>query len=435
MTQAKPLRLLLIADRDSQLLACEALCRFSAEQAVELTINVIPRDGTPPALLQRVAGLGTVWQQQLAPLLRDRRLFDVDAIGVFLTGSKLNDIRLALDRHGQRPVLFCGFNGVVLEHFIEGISWRLGYDLICLSGPRDQQRLDQLLANTPYSGQRTVLTGLRRNSAVELPLKPREQRPKRLVFAEQVIMPATAKERARMVRILADLAERSPDWEVLIKPRIAPGDATFHDVDTHISATVRSTLGCPPANLRLDYRPLPDLLRQARLMATLSSTAFFDALDFGCSPVVMADLGLNPRYGGHVFAGSGVWRTLATVSDLDALEQDLPDPDPAWLAWMGYSGHGGPDALLDAIRRLPGPTVQPAVPGYLANAKSSFNQLRLGAEAAIAMGDWQEARELLNQAAQMRPQHRGVAQRHCAVSRSNPLLRALLLRITYRDLG
>lgn len=431
----RPLKLLLIADSDSQILACEALCRFSSDQAVDLTINVIPRDGTPKALLQRIADLGTLWHQQLAQLLRNPRIVGFDAIGVFLTGSKLNDIRLALDRKSHRPVLFCGFNGVVLDHFVEGISWRLGYDLICLSGPRDQQQLKQLLAHTPYSGQRTVLTGLRRNNTRNRPLTPQEQRPKRLIFAEQVIMPAKPEERADMVRILANLAKRSPDWDVLIKPRIAPGDATFHDVDTHISVTLRKTLGVAPANLRLDYRPLQELLRQARLMATVSSTAFFDALDFGCRPVVMGDLGLNPRYGGHLFAGSGVWRMLDEVSDLDALEQEQPYPDQRWLTWMGYGDQGGPDALLQAIREAPLPTPQPAIAGHLANAKSSFKQLRLGAEASIAMADWPEARELLSQAAQMRPQHRGVAQRLLAVSRSNPLLRAILLRITFRNLG
>ena len=35
-----------------------------------------------------------------------------------------------------------------------------------------------------------------------------------------------------MVRILADLARRSPNWEVLIKPRIAPDEATFHVLET-----------------------------------------------------------------------------------------------------------------------------------------------------------------------------------------------------------
>ena len=430
-----PLRLLLIADSDSQLLACDALCRFSADQPVALTINVIPREGTPKALLDRMGQRGTLWHQELAPLLRDPRILEMDAIGVFLTGSKLNDIRLALDRLGKRPLLFCGFNGVVLEHFVEGISWRLGYDLICLSGPRDQERLSQLLAHTPFRHQRTVLTGLRRNTPGHQPLIARAQRPKRLVFAEQVIMPATTEERSRMVRILAGLAERSPQWELLIKPRIAPGQATFHDVETHISSTVRDTLGVPPANLRIDYRPLPELLRTSRWLATLSSTAFFDALDFGCSPLVMADLGLQPRYGGHVFAGSGVWRCFDDISSLDALERELPTANPEWLAWMGYGETRGPDALLEAIRQAPPPQPQPVVPGFLANAKSSFNQLRLGAETAIAMKNWHEAQELLRQASQMRPLHRGVAQRLLAVSRRQPLIRWILLKLTYRDLG
>ena len=430
-----PLRLLLIADSDSQLLACDALSQFSADQPVALTINVIPRKGTPQALLDRMGQRGTLWHQELAPLLRDPRILEMDAIGVFLTGSKLNDIRLALDRLGKRPLLFCGFNGVVLEHFVEGISWRLGYDLICLSGPRDQERLSQLLANTPFRHQRTVLTGLRRNTPGHQPLIARAQRPKRLVFAEQVIMPATTEERSRMVRILAGLAERSPQWELLIKPRIAPGQATFHDVETHISSTVRDTLGVPPANLRIDYRPLPELLRTSRWLATLSSTAFFDALDFGCSPLVMADLGFQPRYGGHVFAGSGVWRCFDDISSLDALERELPTANPEWLAWMGYGETHGPDALLEALRQAPPPEPQAVVPGFLANAKSSFNQLRLGAETAIAMQNWHEAQELLRQASQMRPLHRGVAQRLLAVSRRQPLIRWILLKLTYRDLG
>ena len=50
---SRPFRLLLIGDSDSQLLACESLCRFPAELAVEVTINAIPRNGTPAAILKR----------------------------------------------------------------------------------------------------------------------------------------------------------------------------------------------------------------------------------------------------------------------------------------------------------------------------------------------------------------------------------------------
>ena len=435
-TASRPtLNVLLIADSDSQLLACEALCSAPTALNVQWTFSVIPRDGTPQALLQRLAQRGTLRHQSLARLLRDSRLQSFDAIGVFLTGSKLNDIRLALQRERRRPLLFCGFNGVVLDHFIEGVSWRLGYDLICLSGPRDQQALAQLVAGTPFEYQRTVLTGLRRN-APNSDLLPVAQRPRRLVFAEQVIMPATSSERARVVRLLSDLARRSPNWEVLIKPRIAPGDATFHDVETHISTTLQQTLGVPPTNLRLDYRPLPVLLKQARLLATLSSTAFFDALDFGCRTIAISDLGLQPNYGGHVYAGSGVWRSLEVIPNLDALDAEGPSPDPRWLEWMGYGQQFSPSALLEALNeqkhQIPDPISSTI--GYPGNAQSSFNQLRLGAESAIASGDWSSARELLCQAALMRPLHRGVARRHWAVRQTNPLLRRIALLISYRDL-
>ena len=435
-TASQPtLNVLLIADSDSQLLACEALCSAPTTLNVHWTFSVIPRDGTPQALLQRLAQRGTLRHQSIARLLRDRRLQNFDAIGVFLTGSKINDIRLALQRNRQRPLLFCGFNGVVLDHFIEGVSWRLGYDLICLSGPRDRDALEQLVTGTPFSQQRTVLTGLRRNAPCT-DCTPLGERPRRLVFAEQVIMPATSSERARLVRLLSDLARRSPNWEVVIKPRIAPGDATFHDVETHISTTLQQTLGVPPTNLRLDYRPLPVLLKQARLLATLSSTAFFDALDFGCRAIAISDLGLQPNYGGHVYAGSGVWRSLESIPNLDALDAEGPSPDPRWLEWMGYGQQFSPSALLEALNEQKHRTTEPPPSriGYPGNAQSSFNQLRLGAEAAIASGDWTNARELLWQAAMMRPLHRGVARRHWAVRRANPLIRQIALLMSYRDL-
>ena len=427
------MKLLLIADNDSQLLACEALCLGSGISPDDVTINVIPREGTPESILRRVRPLGTCWTLQLTQLLNSSKLNRFDAIGVFLTGSKLNDIRLALERRSKRPLLFCGFNGVVLDHFIEGISWRLGYDLICLSGPRDQEALEQLVANTPFANQRTVLTGLQRNQ-VSVKAPPTSEKAKQMVFAEQVVMPATPAERSAMVRILADLADRSPEWEILIKPRISPGDATFHEVETHISTTLRQTLGVAPRNLNITYRPLPDLLQEARLLVTLSSTAFFDALDFGCRPMAMSDLGLNPSNGSHVFVGSGVWRCLSDVSDLDALDRDLPFPDQQWLRWMGYGAEFNPRNLLSKLSGLEASQPSRSETGYPGSRQSSFYQLRLGAEAAIATGDWHSAHELLSQASQMRPQHRGVARRLATVAIRNPLLRQLGLVLSYRYL-
>ena len=432
-----PFKLLLIGDSDSQLLACEALCRFPSELNIQVTINAIPREGTPDSILQRAAALGDLWRLDMGQLLTHPALRHFDAIGVYLTGSKISDFRLALRLlpSRERPLLFCGFNGVVLEKFMEGMSWRLGYDLICLSGPRDREALDRMLEGSPFAGQPTVLTGLHRQDISDDQLLEQQQRRKQLVFAEQVVMPSKPTDRAEMVRILADLARRSPDWEVLIKPRIAPGETTFHSITNHISTTLQQALGHPPDNLRFEYRPLPELLSQARLMATISSTAFFDALDMGCRPLVMADFGINPSNGSHVFAGSGVWRCLDQVEDLDALDRSLPAPDPKWLAWMGYGTNLDPVELIEALRQLrANPTEHHSTPsGYLSNANLSFTQLRRDAEKAISQKNWEEAQSLLQLGSLMRPTHRNVARRLRAVQQRNWIIRRLLLSMTYRD--
>ena len=433
-----PFRLLLIGDSDSQLLACEALCRFPEDLAVEVTINAIPRDGTPEPILRRAENLGRLWRLEMGQLLMHPDLMQFDAIGVFLTGSKISDVRLALGLlpAGERPLLFCGFNGVVLEKFSEGMCWRLGYDLICLNGLRDREALERMVSTTPFRRQNTVITGLQRSNPPASP-PDRADRLRQLVFAEQVVMPATPRDRAEMVRILADLARRSPNWDVLIKPRIAPDEATFHASDSHISRTLMQTLGHPPANLRLDYRPLPELLKRSRLMATISSTAFFDALDHGCRPVVMADFGITPSSGSHVFAGSGVWRSLADVEDLDALDAELPLPDPAWLQWMGYGTGAGPSDLIQTLRELKQdpPENLHETGGHISNANLSFTQLRRSAEEAIVAKNWEEARSLLMLATLLRPKHRNAARRLWAVQWPNRLMRRLLVAITYRDVG
>lgn len=430
------LELLLVADSDSQLLACQALTRLGKQHDVRFTVNAIPREGTPEAVLQALERGGPLWRLTPQQLLADRRLDGFAAIGVYLTGSKLAEFRSVYQlsreqqRRPRRP-LFCGFNGVVLERFEEAIAWRLGYDLICLNGPRDQARLELLLRHTPFSSQRTVLTGLGR----QRPQTAGSERLRRMVFAEQVVMPAALAERRRLVRILARLARRSPEWELLIKPRVAPHESTFHAVDTHISHTLRDTLGSPPANLQLSYAPLPELLARSRLLGTVSSTALFDALDLGCRAVVMGDFGLRPDLGTPFFAGSGLLRSLATADDLDSLAADA-DPDPAWLHWVGYHPQFSPANLLEALRELqahPLPPLQLSQPGYVVNAADlSTNQLRRGAETAIRCGDLEEATRLLEMAQLQRPDNRNISRCLAALRLRPALLRRLALLVTPR---
>ena len=192
----------------------------------------------------------------------------------------------------------------------------------------------------------------------------------------------------------------------------------------------------PPANLRLDYRPLPELLKQARLLATLSSTAFFDALDFGCRAIAISDLGLQPDYGGHVYAGSGVWRSLEAIPNLDALDAEGPSPDPRWLEWMGYGRPVQPSALLEALNeqkgqtpetihqqhRLPGECPVQLQPTAL-GSRSRHRHWRLDQCPGAALPGIPDAPP----APRCRPPLLGRAP-------SNPLLRQIALLISYRDL-
>lgn len=433
------MKLLLIGDSDSQILACEALCRFGDNRILDITINAVPREGTPPIILQRAAALGRLWQFNLAQIYTHPELSTFDAVGVYLTGSKIAEMKSALELildPQNRPLLFCGFNGVVLEKFIEGVTWRLGYDVVCLSGPRDLEALRRITAKTPFEKQNVALVGLQRNNLDAN--TPYCDRRKCLVFSEQVVMPRKETDRARMLKILADLARRSPDWQILVKPRIAPDERTFHNFSYHIQDTFYGSIGRIPDNMLLDYRPLQDLLRQARMMATVSSTAFFDALDFGCRPIVMADFGINPKNGSHVFAGSGVWLQLDKMESLDQLEAERWEPDPNWLNWMGYEKTYQPDNLITALERAKDNRVNHTgmgaeVPaGYLTNSGLSFMQLRLNAENAIAAGKLNDAASFLKIACQMRPTHRNVARRLASVSCRNRILRNVLLIVSRR---
>ena len=156
----------------------------------------------------------------------------------------------------------------------------------------------------------------------------------------------------------------------------------------------------------------------------------------------MADFGVDARNGSHVFAGSGVWTELDAVADLDQLEHQLQNPNPAWLKWIGYGITDGPGNLIralkqqrDLLKQDPGLSTKPLPPGYITSTRISFTQLRREAEFAIHEGRLAEAESLLQLAASLRPTHRNVKRRLGAVRCCNSLLRRLLLVLTYRKLG
>ena len=173
-----------------------------------------------------------------------------------------------------------------------------------------------------------------------LPKPPR----KLFVFAEQVVVPRSLRERQNLVATLARLAQSSPGWDVVIKARTRPDEQTFHQQANHISKLVKDVRR-KPRNLIVSYESLDALLDRADLFATVSSTALFDAFDYGVPSMVATDFGLRNADGAHVFFASGLLVRLGDLPSLDAAP--IRSPDERWVRRMGYGAPFSPDALID----------------------------------------------------------------------------------------
>ncbi|MFC3693959.1 DUF6716 putative glycosyltransferase [Chenggangzhangella methanolivorans] len=428
-------RVLLACDIDSQVFGALPLALAFAARGWSVTFAIESVRTLPQQLLERLTRDFAIIERSIGALPTEDVVFDQDAVGVFVTGSRLAMFRHLLElssrvKERPRPALFCNFNGLVFEKFEEGLAWRLGYDVIGLNGPRDRDAFVDFLHSTQYSRQPSVIVGLRRKTDTPpRPLKipapkpepdaaasddgapvdaetaqpspeaapaeadepaivaeaadPRPEdaedaaptdagavaedpveeaasddaapvedaastptaAPKKLfVFAEQVVVPRSLRERQNLVSVLARLASASPDWQVVIKARTRPDEQTFHQQPNHISKLVKA-LRKKPRNLIVSYEPLDDLLDRADLFATVSSTALFDAFDYGVPSMVATDFGLRNADGAHVFFASGL---LARLGDLKSLD-DAPirSPDERWMRRMGYGAPYSPDALID----------------------------------------------------------------------------------------
>jgi hypothetical protein len=336
-------RVALACDLDSQIFGALPFARRLSAQGVEISFMI---DAGRP-VSEAVSAIFETQRRSIGALAASEDAFRFDAIGVFATGS-----RIALFRHSlalaarvlkrPRPALFAGFNGFVYERFEEGVNWRLGCDVLCLNGPRDREAYETKVGDGPFARQSIALTGLHRRWDAQ----KSASREKLFVFAEQVAAPAEPERRRALFGAIADLAARSPDWQVVIKARVPPKRQTFWDQTAHVESIVSGLPRCP-RNLTVSYEPLDSLLPRATLFGTVSSTALFDALDHSVPSLLATDLGLSAADGSQVMASSGLGVRLADLESLDAAPQRAPQAE--WLRHVGYDDAFLPDALLAAL--------------------------------------------------------------------------------------
>ncbi|MEI5524192.1 DUF6716 putative glycosyltransferase [Streptomyces brasiliscabiei] len=254
----------------------------------------------------------------------------------------LHGLRRAWAGRRKRPVVVTGYVGVVYEKLADGLLLRHGADLVLANSRQDADRFRAV-----YEG-----VGADASSVTEVALpflggRPYAgaEDPYTVVFAVQPSVPDNRGDRTYLLNRLVQHARRHPEREVLLKLRSKPGEHTTHIEELPYQKLAEKLPGGLPANFRLAYGNMGEVLDTTDLLVTVSSTAALESLHRRIPTVALTDLGIRETLGNHHFVGSGC---LASWDQLDAGYE--PAPDPEWVARQGVVAEGSYGTAFDAAR-------------------------------------------------------------------------------------
>jgi hypothetical protein len=285
-----------------------------------------------------------------------------DVLVIALVGGGVQAILHGLahvwEGRSKRPVVVTGYVGVVYEKLADGLLLRHGADLVLANSRQDAERFRAV-----YEG-----VGADASSVTEVALPflggaaYEKHDPYTVVFAAQPSVPENRKDRTYLLNRLIQHARLHPDREVLLKLRSKPGEHTTHIEELPYQKLAQKT--DLPANFRLVYGHMGEVLDRTDLLVTISSTAALESLHRRIPTVVLSDLGVREALGNHHFVGSGC---LASWDQLDAGYE--PPPDPAWVARQGVAADGQYETAFDEARAritglLAAPGLLPLAPYY-----------------------------------------------------------------------
>ncbi|WP_031477713.1 DUF6716 putative glycosyltransferase [Streptomyces bicolor] len=254
--------------------------------------------------------------------------------------AMLHGLKRVWEGQSQRPVVVTGYVGVVYEKLADGLLLRHGADLVLANSRQDAERFRAV-----YEG-----VGADASSVTEVALPflggdpyTGEHDPYTVVFAAQPSVPDNRRDRTYLLNRLIQHARKHPEREVLLKLRSKPGEHTTHIEELPYQKLVQRL--DPPANFKLVYGNMGEVLDRTDLLVTISSTAALESLHRRIPTVVLSDLGVREVLGNHHFVGSGC---LASWDQLD--EGHRPTPDEEWVSRQGVCADGSYATAFDAAR-------------------------------------------------------------------------------------
>ncbi|WP_435242358.1 DUF6716 putative glycosyltransferase [Streptomyces cucumeris] len=307
------------------------------------TVRQLAEVGVRADALREVTGPGFVRAMD-----RDR----YDIIVLSLVGgavqAMVHGLAHAWRGAARRPVVVTGYVGVVYEKLADGLLLRHGADVVLANSRHDAERFREVYRGVGAPADSVVecalpfLGGARYDERARL---GRAHPGGTVVFAVQPSVPDNRADRTYLLRRAVEHARSHPDREVVVKLRSKPGEHTTHIEELPYQKLIDRLGDGVPANFRLAYGNMGEVLDTADLLVTVSSTAALESLHRGVPTAVLTDLGIRESLGNHHFLGSGC---LASWDELDAGHR--PEPDPGWLARQGVAADGPYETWFDAAR-------------------------------------------------------------------------------------
>ncbi|MER8222360.1 DUF6716 putative glycosyltransferase [Streptomyces sp. NPDC094143] len=262
--------------------------------------------------------------------------------------AMLHGLKRVWEDRTSRPVVVTGYVGVVYEKLADGLLLRHGADLVLANSRQDAERFRAVYEGVGADASSVTEVALPFLGGASYtgehdPSAKQGRRPYTVVFAAQPSVPESRKDRTYLLDRLVQHARRHPEREVLLKLRSKPGEHTTHIEELPYQKLVQRL--DPPANFRLVYGNMGEVLDRTDLLVTVSSTAALESLHRRIPTVVLTDLGVRESLGNHHFVGSGC---LASWDQLDAGHR--PEPDKEWVSRQGVVADGTYDSAFDAAR-------------------------------------------------------------------------------------
>ncbi|MEU8824087.1 DUF6716 putative glycosyltransferase [Streptomyces sp. NPDC048636] len=280
----------------------------------------------------------------------DRERYDVIVLSLVggAVQAMVHGLAHAWRGAARRPVVVTGYVGVVYEKLADGLLLRHGADVVLANSRHDAERFREVYRGVGAPADSVVECALPFLGGARYDEKARLGRAHpggTVVFAVQPSVPDNRADRTYLLRRAVEHARRHPDREVVVKLRSKPGEHTTHIEELPYQKLIDRLGDALPANFRLAYGNMGEVLDTADLLVTVSSTAALESLHRGVPTAVLTDLGIREALGNHHFLGSGC---LASWDQLDAGHR--PEADPGWLARQGVAADGPYETWFDAAR-------------------------------------------------------------------------------------